>query len=80
MKEEKQYQPTKCQDLGWDIAETQLQGDEKKTETKESQENSDPHMAPSLQVIIAVIIMLVTILKLITTHIKEMPKLAKRTA
>ena len=69
----------KMPDLGWDIAETQLQGDEIKTETKESQENSDPHMTPSLQAIIAVIIMLVTILEQITTHVKEIPKLAKRT-
>ena len=70
----------KMPDLGWDIAETQLQGDEKKTETKESQENSDPHMTPSLQAITAVIIMLVTILEHITTHVKEISKLAKRTA
>ena len=70
----------KMPDLGWDITETQLQGDEKKTETKESQENSDPHMTPSLQAIITVIIMLVTILEHITTHAKEIPKLAKRTA
>ena len=69
----------KMLDLGWDIAETQLQGDEKKTETKESQENSGPHITPSLQAIIAVIIMLVTILEHITTHVKEIPELAKMT-
>ena len=81
MREGRKAAPTnKMPDLGWDIAETQLQGDEKKTETKESQENSDPHMTPSLQAIIAVIIMLVTILEHITTHVKEIPKLAKRTA
>ena len=70
----------KMPDLGWDIAETQLQGDKKKTETKESQENSDPHMTPSLQAMIAVIVMIVTILEHITTHVKEIPKLVKRTA
>ena len=37
-------------------------------------------MTPSLQAIIAVIIMLVTILEHITTHVKEIPKFAKRTA
>ena len=80
-REGKKAVPTnKMPDLGWDISETQLQGDKKKTETKESQENSDPHMTPSLQAIIAVIIMLVTILEHITTHVKEIPKLAKRTA
>ena len=36
-------------------------------------------MTPSLQAIIAVTIMLVTILEHITTHVKEIPKLAKRT-
>ena len=36
-------------------------------------------MTPSLQAIIAVVIMLVTILEHITTHVKEITKLAKRT-
>ena len=80
-REGKKAVPTnKMPDLGWDIAETQLQGDEKKTETQENQENSDPHMTPPLQAMIAVIIMLVTILEHITTHVKEIPKLATRTA
>ena len=61
-------------DLGWDIAETQSQGDQKTTETKESQENSDPHMTPSLQAIIAVIIMLVTILEHMVSGTQHMSK------
>ena len=81
-REERKSVPTnKMPDLGWDIAETQLQGDEKKRQKpRKAKKNIDPHMTPSLQAIIAVIIMLVTILEHITTHVKEIPKLAKRTA
>ena len=60
----------KMPDLGWDIAETQL--------VQENQENNDPHMTPSLQTQITVIIMLITILEHMTTYIKEIPKLAKK--
>ena len=62
----------KMPDLGWDIAETQL--------VQENQENSDTHMTPPLQTLIMVIIMLVTILEHITAYVKEIPKLAKKTA
>ena len=60
------------QDLGWDIAETQL--------VQENLINKDSHMTPPLQTLIMVIIMLIAILEHITTYIKEIPKLAKKTA
>ena len=62
----------KMPDLGWDIAETQL--------VQENQGNNDPHMTLPLQALITVIIMLITSLEHITSYIKEIPKLAKKTA
>ena len=50
-------------DLGWDIAETQL--------PHENQENNDPHKTPSLQTLVKVIIMLITILEHMMTYAKE---------
>ena len=58
-------------DLGWDIAETRL--------VQENQGNNDSHMTPPLQTLITVIIMLIAILEHII-YIKEIPKLAKKTA
>ena len=62
----------KMPDLGWDIAEAQL--------NQENQENNEPHMTLTLQTLITVIIMLITILEHITAYIEEIPKLVKRTA
>ena len=62
----------KMPDLGWDIAETWL--------VQENQGNNDSHMTPPLQTLITVIIMLIAILEHITTYVKEIPKLAKKTA
>ena len=67
-------------DLGWDIAETQLQGDGKNIEVQENQEDNAPHMTLPLQTLIAVVIILVTILEHTTTYVKEIPKFAKRAA
>ena len=68
----------KMPDLGWDIAETQLQGDGKNIEVQENQEENAPHMTLPLQALIAVVIILVTILEHTTTYITEIPKFAKR--
>ena len=56
----------KMPDLGWDIAETQL--------VHEKQENNNPHKTPSLQTLVTVIIMLITILEYMTTYTKEIVK------
>ena len=70
----------KMPDLGWDIAETQLQGDGKNIEAQENQEDNAPHMTLPLQALIAVVIILVTILEHTTAYVKEIPKLAKKAA
>ena len=70
----------KMPDLGWDIAETQLQGDGKNIEAQKNQEDNAPHMTLPLQALIAVVIILVTILEHTTAYVKEIPKLAKKAA
>ena len=62
----------KMPDLGWDIAETRL--------VWQNQGNNDSHMTPPLQTLIMVIIILIAILEHITTYVKEIQKLAKKTA
>ena len=62
----------KMPDPGWDIVETQL--------VQKNQENKDPHMTLPRQTLIMVIIILITILEHITTYVKEIPKLAQKTA
>ena len=68
----------KMPDLGWDTAETQLQGYEKNIEVQQNQENNATHMTLPLQTLITAVIILVTILEHITTYVKEIPKLQKR--
>ena len=55
-------------DLGWDIAETQL--------FQENQKENNPNLTPLLQTLITIIILIITILKQMTTQIKEIPKRA----
>ena len=71
---------SKMPDLGWDIAETQLQGDWKSIEVQEKPENNAPHMTLPLQTLIAVAIIMTTILEHIAAYIREIPKIAKKTA
>ena len=66
-------------DLGWDIAETQLQGDWKSVEAQENPETNTPHMTLPLQTLIAVAIIITTILEHIAAYIKEIPRIAKKT-
>ena len=70
----------KMPDLGWDIAEKQLQGDWKNTEVRKKTENNAPHMTLPLQALIAAAIIITTILEHIATYIKEIPGIAKKTA
>ena len=55
-------------DLGWDIAETQL--------IQENQKENNQNLTPPLQTLITIIILIIAILKQLTTQIK---KIAKRT-
>ena len=70
----------KMPDLGWDIAETQIQEDRKSTKAQEKPESSTPNITPTLQAPISVAIIITTILEHIAVYIKEIPKIAKKTA
>ena len=59
---------SKMPDLGWDIAETQL--------IQENQKESSPNMTPPLQTLVRIIILIIAIVKQMTTQIKEIAKKA----
>ena len=59
---------SKMPDLGWDIAEAQLQ------ETQEKPENDDTHTAPCFQLLITVAIIITAILEQIAVYVKEITK------
>ena len=59
---------SKMPDLGWDIAETQL--------IQENQKENNPNLTPPLRTLITIIILIIAILKQLTTQIK---KIAERT-
>ena len=59
---------SKMPDLGWDIAETQL--------IQENQKENNPNLTPPLQTLITIIILIIAILKQLTTQIKEITKRA----
>ena len=59
---------SKIPDLGWDIAETQS--------IQEFQKESSPNMTLSLQTLIMVIVLIIAIVKQMTTQIKEIAKKA----
>ena len=59
---------SKMPDLGWDIAETQL--------IQEVQKEKSPNMTPPLQTLVTIIILIVAIVKQMTTQIKEIAKKA----
>ena len=59
---------SKMPDLGWDIAETQL--------IQENQKESNSNMTAPLQTLVMIIILVIAILKEMTTQIKEMAKRA----
>ena len=54
---------SKMPDLGWDIAETQLQENYKRIEVKENLENYNPHLTPPLRTIIAIASIIITTLE-----------------
>ena len=59
---------SKIPDLGWDIAETQS--------IQEFQKESSPNMTLPLQILITIIILIIAIVKHMTTQIKEIAKKA----
>ena len=59
---------SKMPDLGWDIAETQL--------LQENQKESNSNMTPPLQTLVMIIILIIAIVKQMTTQIKEIAKRA----
>ena len=59
---------SKMPDLGWDITETQL--------IQEVQKENSPNMTPPLQTLVTIIILIVAIVKQMTTQIKEIAKKA----
>ena len=77
-KEEKQYQGSKMPDLGWDIAETQLQKECKQVEVQENSEINNPRTALPLQAVIAIAIMITTILEHIIAYVKEIPEAMRK--
>ena len=59
---------SKMPGLGWDIAETQL--------IQEVQKESSSNMTPPLQTLVTIIILIIAIVKQVTTQIKEIAKKA----
>ena len=59
---------SKMPDLGWDIAETQL--------IQEVQKEGSSNMTPPLQILVTIIILIIAIVKQMTTQIKEIAKKA----
>ena len=61
-------------ELGWDIAEAQLQ------ETQDKPEDNTTHTAPCLQLLITVAIIITAILEQLAVYVREAPKNIKKTA
>ena len=69
---------SKMPDLGWDIAETQLQKDYKQIEVQENSENYSPCTTPPLQAMIAIAIIIITILENIIAYVQEIPEITRK--
>ena len=64
---------SKMPDLGWDIAEAQLQ------ETQEKPEDNITHTAPWLELLITIAIIITAILEHIALYVKEIPRITNKT-
>ena len=62
---------SKMPDLGWDIAETQLQEDSNQGKAQENAENNNSHTTLPLQVMITIAVIITTLLENITAYIQE---------
>ena len=70
---------SKMPELGWDIAETQLQMGCKQTEYQESTQTNSQQTPHSLQTIIAIAIIITSILEHIRLYIQEIPEMLRKT-
>ena len=71
---------SKMPDLGWDIAEAQLEKDSKPEEIQELTEINTPQTAASLQKMMAMVILIVTILEHLKSCIQKIQKITGKTA
>ena len=71
---------SKMPDLGWDIAETQLQKDSEQVEVQESSEINTPQTTLPLQAMIAIAVILTTILEHIRAYLQEIPEIKRKAA
>ena len=69
---------SKMLDLGWDIAETQLQKEIKTKEVQEISETNTPQITAPLQAMIAIAILISTILEHLKSYIQEIPELTRK--
>ena len=69
---------SKMPDLGWDIAETQLQTLSKPEEAQEPPEPATTRIPVPLQIMIAIAILITTILQHIKAYIQEIPGIARK--
>ena len=67
-------------DLGWDIAETQLQERNKAEKTQELPETVTLLTAVPLKTTIAKAILLIILLRILNSYIKEIPKITRKVA
>ena len=72
--ERKAVPSSKIPDLGWDIAETQLQEDCNQGKAQQNPENKTPHTTLPLQVMITIAIVITTLLENIMAYIQEIPQ------
>ena len=71
---------SKMPDLGWDIAETQLQENCNNGKAPKNPENNIPHITLPLQVMITVAIIITILLENITAYIQEVPETMRNAA
>ena len=69
---------SKMPDLGWDIAETQLQTECRKVEVQENPEINNSCTALPLQAMIAIAVIITTILEHIIAYIKEITETTRK--
>ena len=71
---------SKMPDLGWDVAEPQLQKDHKQVEVQENSEINNPHMTIPIQAMITTATLLITALGHLNSYGQEIAKLTKKMA
>ena len=69
---------SKMPDLGWEIAETQLQKDCKQVEVQENSDSNNPCTALPLQAMIAIAIIITTILEHIIAYVQQIPETMRK--